>query len=282
MSEDDLLWQLGHLARERAGDGPCSLDERWDRLAAGTLRPEEEAELRRLAETSEDARLAYEAFRPLGPEFAAKVAQELAAQIAVSRESQLAPVSLVVAAREAGAGGTGGRVLPFRGTMRRLAAWGTGVGASAAAMVVVLLGMAPPLPVYQMAELSGGSRTTRGDLTEEPRFAPGDRCQVVLSPATSVRWASSLDAEAFMVRGADVRQLAVESEIDEGGGGVRLTSTIDRHLPPGSWTLWLVVGRKWTLPDAADVRAFSGAATRRERNWVAVPKTLQIQPRAPD
>src|SRR6185503_16244051 len=72
MSEDVLLRQLGQVARERAAGEP-SLDERWDRLAAGTLGAEEEAELRRLAETSDEAGMAYDAFRPLGKAFEAQV-----------------------------------------------------------------------------------------------------------------------------------------------------------------------------------------------------------------
>ena len=49
MSEDELLRNLGHVAREQAGRERLFLDERWDRLAAGTLSAEEDAELRRLA-----------------------------------------------------------------------------------------------------------------------------------------------------------------------------------------------------------------------------------------
>jgi hypothetical protein len=173
------------------------------------------------------------------------------------------------------------RVVVFRRTARQLRAWGAALGTAAAAMVVMLVRL-PPLPAYMVADLSGGTRTTRGELTEEPRFAPGDRFQVVLSPTTAVRWASSLRAEAFLLRGTEVRRVAVESEVDKGAGGVRVSGTIDRELPPGSWTLWLVVGRRWTLPDAADVKAFSSAAPVQERNWVALPKTLHIQPRAPD
>jgi len=264
MRDDDLLRKLGQVARERPVGGRLLLDERWNRLAAGTLSAEEDADLRRIAEGSDEGRAAYEAFRPLGAEFHARVVQAITA----------GPVPVPAPVPPP-------KPLPFPVPVRWLAAWGGAVGAVAATLAAVLLRLAP-MPAYSLAELSGGYRTTRGDLTEEPKFGPGDRLQVVLSPTTAVRWPSLLSAEAFLVNGADVRQLAVKAEVDKGDGRVRVVGTIDPQLPAGSWTLWLVVGRIWTLPDAADVQAFSSASPRQELNWVALPKTLHMQPRAPD
>lgn len=273
---DDLLLELGEMARDEAKSERARWDERWDRLAAGTLGAEEEAELRRLAAASPEAGEAYEAFRPLGAEFHAAVAAAIAAQAVEATEST------TVAARVAGAGSTaahGGKLLPF--PVRRLAAWGAAVGAATAAMVAMLVRVAP-LPVYSMAELSGGYRTTRGELVEAPRFAPGDRFQTVLTPTTAVRRASSLGTEACLQRGEELRPLEVKSDIDPSGGAVRVKGTLDRDLPPGRWTLWLVVGRQGSLPDLAELRTFAADHPTRQRNWVALPKTLLIQPRAPD
>ena len=80
--DDDLLRKLGEMARDEAESERARWDERWDRLAAGTLGAEEEAELRRLAVASPEAGEAYEAFRPLGAEFHAAVA---AAIVSVGR-----------------------------------------------------------------------------------------------------------------------------------------------------------------------------------------------------
>src|SRR5215210_8874971 len=91
MSEDRLLRELGHLAKEEEGAEKARLDERWDRLAAGTLTTEEEAELLALAETSPEAREAYEAFRPLGPEFQARVVEKIAAGLPQERRGRLLP-----------------------------------------------------------------------------------------------------------------------------------------------------------------------------------------------
>jgi RNA polymerase sigma-70 factor (ECF subfamily) len=79
MNNDSILSELGALARrEREAESP--LDERWDRLAAGTLTAEEDAELRALAASSAEAREAYEAFRPLGAAFQARVVRAINAQ----------------------------------------------------------------------------------------------------------------------------------------------------------------------------------------------------------
>ena len=71
--------ELGALAR-REGEAESLLDERWDRLAAGTLTAEEDAELRALAASSPEAREAYEAFRPLGAAFQARVVSAINAE----------------------------------------------------------------------------------------------------------------------------------------------------------------------------------------------------------
>src|SRR5215831_10074605 len=81
MSDDRLLRELGHLAREEKEAEQARLDERWDRLADGTLSPEEDAELRALAAASPEAREAYEAFRPLGAAFQARLVDELATAV---------------------------------------------------------------------------------------------------------------------------------------------------------------------------------------------------------
>src|SRR5690349_16027096 len=87
MSEDELLHTLGNLAR---------FDERWDRLAAGTLTSAEEAELRALAADDPEAREAFEAFRPLGTEFLATVQAAIEKPVAVAA-NPAAPAAKVLA-----------------------------------------------------------------------------------------------------------------------------------------------------------------------------------------
>lgn len=256
MSEDRLLHMLGNLAR---------FDERWDRLAAGTLSPDEEQELRALAETDADAKAAYEAFRPLGPAFTAQVTAALRATMdgggAVAAATPAAPV------------------LPFRRRARSVAGWGALAAAVAATVALVLLRPAP-LPDYALAELDGGVQTTRGAAGDLGALAPGDPFRVALRPATAVAGGGKLVAKGFLVGAAGRRPVLLESRFDA-GGAVRVEGTLASDLAAGDWTLWVLVGRPGALPDAAAVPA-GGAATPRGRGWVAVPVRLQVgPPRAP-
>jgi hypothetical protein len=248
MNEDRLLRELGHLAREEEGAEKARLDERWDRLAAGTLTAEEEAELLALAETSDEAREAYEAFRPLGPEFQARVVERIA-------KERL------------------GRVLPFRPALR-IGGWLT-AAAAAAAIAVVLIGPSAPLPGYQIS-VSGGASEMRGEQEETVRFAPGDRYEVILRPDTAVTEAESLEARCFLVRDGEQRHVEVQSH-SEPSGVVKLNGSIPSDLQMGTWTLWAVVGRPGELPDAAELQKDEV----RQRSWVAVAKDIRIQLRGP-
>lgn len=250
MSEDRLLRDLGHLAREEEGAERARLDERWDRLAAGTLTSEEEAELRALAGTSPEAREAWEAFRPLGPEFQARVVERIANERPKERR---------------------GRLLPFP-PAARIGGWLT-AAAAAAAVLVVLLRPGAPLPDYQIASVSGGSSETRGEQPGD--FAPGDRIEVRLRPATAAR--GRLEARLFLLREGEVRRLETQSEVDS-DGAVRMNGSLG-DLRPGTWTLWAVVGRPGDLPDPGELRSRGGPS--REEDWVAVPTDIHIRARGP-
>jgi uncharacterized protein (DUF4415 family) len=81
MNDEPRLRELAQVIREEKADR-FRLDERWARLSSGELSEQEEAELRALAEVSLEARQAYEAFRPLGPEFQARMVQILRQRLA--------------------------------------------------------------------------------------------------------------------------------------------------------------------------------------------------------
>ena len=281
MSEDRLLHDLGHLAREDQEAENARLDERWDRLAAGTLTPEEEIELLALAETSPEAREAYEAFRPLGPEFQARVVQLI-------RDQGLP------AAAEPATGKSKGKLLWWPQLATRLAGWGVATAAAAATLVTLLPRLAgwgvataaaavtlvmllrPPLPGYTLAEISGGSSGMRGEETEAMDFAPGDQCKIALRPETPVTRAKSLKAQCFLRRGQKLRLLETQSHVDS-NGFVELEGTIDRDLPTGAWTLWAVVGRRGKLPDPEELRSFSAGASVHRRDWAAVSANIRIR-----
>jgi hypothetical protein len=249
MSEDRLLRELGHLAKEEEGAERARLDERWDRLAAGTLTAEEKAELRALAESSPEAREAWEAFRPLGPEFQARVVEKIAKE-------------------------RGGRLLPFR-LSKRFVGWAT-AAAAAAALAVVLLPPSAPLPDYQIASISGGSSEMRGEQPDD--FAPGDRIEVRLRPVTASR-TERLEGSLFLLRNGELRGLSAESE-SVPGGSVKIVGTLRDDLEPGPWTLWAVVHRPGELPLPAELFRAAHDNTRSE-DWIAVSTDILIRPRGP-
>jgi hypothetical protein len=253
MSEDELLHTLGNLAR---------FDERWDRLAAGTVTPEEDAELRALAATDPDAREAYEAFRPLEPAFLARV-QAAIQTPAVATAPHAAPTA---------------KVLPFRGRAGKVGGW---IAAAAAIAALLTFFVRPPaLPDYALAELSGGTRTTRGAAPEAAAYAPGDRFQVALRPQTGVKAGAALEARAFLGANGALRPVAIQSQFDS-AGSVKVEGILDSDLAPADWTLWLIVGRPGAAPSAGDLPTRLADGRARGRGWVAVPVPLRITPRAP-
>jgi len=266
MSEDPLLRELGHLARDENELVQARFDERWDRLAAGTLTAEEDAELRALAAASPEARAAYEAFRPLGPDFQSRLVDTLSSEVG-ARAPRVEPR----------------RRSPSFPAWRRVASWGTGAAAAAAAALFLLLrGLGPaavlPLPTY-VAELSGGTRELRGEDTppDGPKeLAPGDRFRIVLRPATKTP-GEDLEAHCFLLRGSEPRGLETEVEVDP-DGAVKIEGSIGRDLPPGDWTLWAVVGRGDELPEPTAPRFVDARDLVRQRDWVAVPTEIRILP----
>lgn len=256
MNEDRLLRDLGDLAREQDAEEAARLDERWDRLSGGALSPEEEEELRALAGSSPEAGEAWEAFRPLGPEFQAGVVQALLE----ARKAEAPPA----------------RVLPFRRLAPRVAGWGA-LAASVAAVLVIFLRAPAPLPEYSFLSVTGGSSAYRAE-GAEVSFAPGDRLTVVLQPKTIASGKLRLESACFLACEREVRRLEAGSEI-EPSGSIRMRSTIPADIQPGVWTLWAVAGRAGDLPGPEDLRPLSGGEVR-QGDWVALSKEVRIRSRS--
>jgi len=288
MSEDLLLRELGHLAQEEKEAEDSRRDERWDRLAAGTLGAEEEAALRALAATSPAEREAYEAFRPLGADFQARVVDALADEL-----QRTAPA---VEPREPRS-----RLLPFRPATWRLTGWLAAAAAAAVAaagLLLVVRGPAAmaPLPLYS-AELSGGIQTLRGapsPATGPQLFAPGSRLSLVVRPERPV--AGEVEARGFLARGAEIVPLQQAPQAPQAppappaprldisaGGVVRLQGTIGEEirLPPGPSTVWIVVGRRGKIPAAGELAAALRAGRTHDRDWQAVSADLSVADRPP-
>src|ERR1700726_2318510 len=273
MSEDPLLRELGRLAQEENEAEAARRDERWDRLAAGTLGVEEEAALRALAATSPAAREAYEAFRPLGADFQARVVGAL--------ESELRRTASGVETREPRS-----RLLPFRPRTWRFAGSLAAAAVAALGLLLVVRGPAtmPPLPLYG-AQLSGGIQTLRGGpgpATGPQLFAPGSRLSLVVGPEHAI--AGEVEARALLARGAEIVpwQLAPRFDISA-QGAVRLQGTIgkDIRLPPGPSRLWIVVGLRGKIPPAGELVTALRAGRTGNRHWQAVSADLSVVDRPP-
>src|SRR6185436_20249296 len=111
--EDPLLRELGTWARNLAAAEREQLDEKWDRLAAGSLSPEEEAELRAEAEGSAGGAAALAAFQPLGPAAESRIVAQIRAQRTAERPAAAAPRP-VVASPPARSLDRANNILPFR------------------------------------------------------------------------------------------------------------------------------------------------------------------------
>lgn len=235
------------------------LDDRWDRLSRGELSPEEEAELRALAETSEEAHQAWEAFRPLGADFHARVVQSIQSEMAAAK------------------------LLKFR---RRIAVWSASAAAAAAMLFLLVRGPAlllhgpalyPPLPVYT-AELEGGEQEYRGGKEPAagvPVFSPGSILHLDAVPEETVT--GPVEAHAFATRGAEWVKLGPLA----GTGSKRLEGTIgkDLQLAPGVWRLWIVVGRPGKIPALGKLKGELTAGRTGDENWQAVSGEIRVEER---
>jgi hypothetical protein len=277
MNKDRLLSELGDLARQEGEAEKARLDERWDRLAAGMLTAEEETELKALAESSPEAREAYQAFQPLGADFQARML------IAINAE-RTSPAPQPVLPEP------GPRILPFRrAALRRLEVWLGTAAAVAAGLFLVLRGPAlPPLPVYNTPELTGGAQDYRGGReasSSRPQiFVPGSPLTLTATPRTAVQGA--VEARAFLSslsgRG-DVLPWMPEPRLEVSDqGSVRLQGTLggEIQLSPGDWRIWIVVGRKGGIPSARQLQTELRAGRLQGTAWQAVATDLRVVARA--
>lgn len=283
MSKDQFLENLAREARAERHEDEQRLPPVWDRLAAGELSAAEEAELTGLAETSEDARLAYEAFRPLDADFHARVVDAIEAQTGEAlpasqpRSTSETPASLADRWRK-----LFGNLFSFE---RWMLPAGLAATAAATALLVLIQGSVsrpPALPGYD-AELTGGLATLRSGEPAEgevPVFVPGNHFELVLRPRTAV--AGRIAARCFLARDGEFETWDVATRIFD-TGTVQIAGEIGRDLviAPGDWTLWAVVGRPGQLPDAAGLRAHAASGDDGSGDWLALRTAFRIEHNAP-
>ncbi len=274
---------MTRAAREEQEAEEARLDERWDRLSAGELSAEEEAELRALAAGSEEGRQAFEAFRPLGPGFQARMVQEIQALQAGAQEAASAAAEVPDTSAPAPAGReTRGRVLPFwRRRPAQLGGWTAAAAAAAAAVILLVngLGRPPALPMYGALEMAGGIAGWRGEEGPDPLvLAPGSPLKLTLRPDTAVQ--GKLAARCFLERDGELQLWDVPEPVFLKGGLVKIEGTVGRdiQIAPGEWTVWIVVGRPRKLPAAEDLRPHldQGSAVQ-ARDWIAQSARLRVR-----
>ncbi len=274
MTEDNRLKELARALREQEQEDQERFDGRWDRLTAGQLSPEEEAELAALAEGSAEMRAAWEAFRPLGPDFEARMVAGLGARAEAPAKS-----SLPAAPAPPGA-------VPVSRRRWRL---GFAVAAALVAAVALWFARTPPLPAewarYEL-ELAGGRADLRGgpDQAAVPTFGPGSVLSVTLRPPTALEEVP--EARLYLERGGRLEPwptpLTAVSK-----GVLHLGTPIDRSTAPepGDYGLWVVVGRPGRLPSASDLSTLPGASHLGSprgashfggRRWIAWRKEIRF------
>jgi hypothetical protein len=286
--DDRLLRDLASLAREEEAHDRELLDDRWDRLAAGELSPEEGARLAAEAEGSEEARLAYESFRPLGATFQSRVAAQVLAEQGKAKgglaRSQV-PFPPARATRPKRAEPS----LPRRTLWR----WGwRGLVAAAALAGAVVVGpqlFVPPFPAYELALLPEGEATERSleaAPDEAPAlFHPGTAFEVAVRPLVPIDdLHGTLEVRCLLQDGARVRSWPACAERAEIAPtrAVRIAGTLgeDLSLEPGTWTLWVVLGRQGKIADFEHRPALLNGSSVAKRDWIAlrVPRTLRMEP----
>jgi len=260
--EDRWLRELGELARHEGEADQARFDERWDRLAAGTLTAEEAAELAALAGSSPEGGEAYEAFRPLGAEFQARMVAAASAELA-SAPSVEPPVPLAPP-------------LPFRRIARRVEVWlGTAAAVAASLYFLLRAPALPPLPAYAIDPLIGNQTSRGGEpgaAGGTPVFSAGSPLRIVLRPQTSQSVQARLETQVFLAppSKAETPWVALQGfRLDRGAGGtVRLDGTVGEtiQLPLGLWRVCVVVSRPGKAPPTGELPA---ALKRRHADWQA-------------
>ena len=244
MSDDRWFEDLVRLAKEER-DEQERQDPRWGELTEGDLPPEEVKALRALAEDSEEAGRAWQAYSPLGEDFERRVAEAARFQLRGRAEDpQREPAREVEMPNPA----------PAR--HRNWARWTPALIAAALTFFVLWPGgNEAPLPEYGL-RLEGTATVQRtapervesaDDVIE---VAAGNRLRILLTPETAD--AGPLEARVVLEGGDDLPSVRLTIAPT---GAVRLEGVAGVDVPfiEGRAHLLMTVGREGELPTTDDL-----------------------------
>jgi hypothetical protein len=304
--EDDLLRDLGEVARERAREGRQG--DEWDRLTEGALTPAEEAELAARAASDPEAAAALAAFRPLDDAFEDRLVGAIQQQRAREREqATTAPGSAGTVADARGGAEQEPRrlsaptapvqsVSPRRSRWRPSSAWGSGLAAAAVLAGVLVTRPGAPLPAFQ-GELGGGNRPDRGATgTAPPVYQLGSHFDLLLRPATQIESEVEVKCKiACALPGAPPAPARdwppCGRAKSDSSGSLHITGTVGSDIPneAGACDLWALVVRasyagplarlaRPGLPDDDALLRLAPGASLHGRGWSALhlPEPLRF------
>lgn len=225
---DRWFEELVQVTKEQEAQERLALDERWDRLAAGTLDADAAAGLRAEAEQTAEGRAAWEAFRPLEADFQSRIVASVKAQQAAER----APPT---------------QVLPFRSRVPYFAAAGL-LAAGLAAFALLRPFLSPALPAYTHSVNAG----YRGGET----IVIGQKATVSLQPKAASRGRVAVQCVLTPTGEAPKFWSGCESHRDHQPDGtlrVTLPPAATAELRPG--ILRVLVGRPDRFPPPAETAA---------------------------
>lgn len=226
-------------------------DAQWVQVARGEREPEAVAEIREQAgDSAEQIARDQALFRPLD-------------EAELDALAELMPMPGEAAPGASEAPSETAPVLHFPGQRKR-GFWILGALLAAAAALAVWWGIQQvsdpsvpriaaneALPEYVL-ETDGGLRTKRGDTPSDERlhYRADTAFRWTLAPADEVEAPIELKVFAFAEHGPGrVLELAKLTTISEVGGVALRGQAAALGLPPGHWTVVLVVGRPSALPE---------------------------------
>lgn len=304
--ENTLLKDLAALARSRDEEDRQRGDQRWEALSAGTLHADEERRLLKEARSSTEARLSFEAFRPLDAEFRARVVERLRQELAGSADdapSGGSPPSDDSGSRgpasgprseDPGAPSGGDNLLhwpadsasplalepPQLTGANTWKSWGLAASLLLAVGVTLILGPSfsrQPLPPYELTieGMTRGQRSAEEPAAEIPIFDRGNLLTLTLRPQQQVE--GQVEPTFFLQRDGVLQRWMPRWQRSE-SGAIRVSGTLgsDLVIEPGELRLIVVLSRAGTAAEA-DIERRIRTPEAADEGWMMLQQPIVVR-----